>query len=143
MGAGLLAVFALAGCTAPEAAPTPSDAGARAEARDRVATLVASLAPQEDSFGFAREATAAAAEGVELIGVESSPAEPGDAFGSLSFRVAVDASSFPDVTDLPAAYCFLVPFAGSGPAAGAEDGGVEQIDCPADATVITPPPAQE
>ncbi|MWV48390.1 hypothetical protein GRS96_03745 [Rathayibacter sp. VKM Ac-2803] len=140
----LLTVLALAGCTAP-AAEEPADTAtaAREESRERVTALVDSLTgPQVDTFGFAREAAAAEAEGVDLIGIASYAAEtPEGAFGTLSFRTPVDPTEFPDAgTD---AFCFEVAFAAAGPVASDDsgDGAVGTIDCPADATVITPPPA--
>ncbi|QHC65268.1 hypothetical protein GSU68_00875 [Rathayibacter sp. VKM Ac-2759] len=141
----LLTVLALAGCTAPaaeEAADTT--AAAREESRDRVTALVESLTgPQADTFGFAREATATAAEGVDLIGIASYDAEtPEGAFGTLSFQTPVDATEFPDAG--ADAFCFEVSFAAAGPVANDDsgDGVVRAIDCPPDATAITPPPAE-
>ncbi|NQX16965.1 hypothetical protein [Rathayibacter sp. VKM Ac-2857] len=141
--AATLAVLALAGCTAPAAEVTvTSDVAAREESRDRVLALVSSLAgPQDDAFGYARLASDQAAEGVDLIGIESYDAlSEGGEFGALSFRTPVDAASFPDVADLPEAYCFRAPFAPSGAVVDdADGGGVAPIDCPADAETITPP----
>ena len=138
-----LAVLALAGCTAPAPEVVASnDVAAREESRDRVLALVTSLAgPQDDAFGFARLASDQAVEGVDLIGIESYDAlSEGGEFGALSFRTAVDAASFPDVADLPEAYCFRAPFASAGAVTDdADGGGVSVIDCPADAETITPP----
>jgi len=143
-----LVALALAGCTAPAAqdASGTRDTAAREESRDRVRELVATLTgPQADAFAFARVATAAATEGVELIGIESYEAEEaGGAFGSLSFRTPVDPASFPDIDDLPPAFCFQVPFSEAGPVGGGDDdqGGIEDIECPSDAVVVTPPPVE-
>lgn len=143
--AAALAVLALAGCTAP--APdveVSNDAAPREESRDRVLALVSSLTgPQDDAFGYARLASEQAVEGVDLIGIESYDATTeGGEFGALSFRAPVDAASFPDVADLPDAYCFRAPFASAGAVVDdADGGGVAVIDCPADAETITPPAA--
>ncbi|TCL82237.1 hypothetical protein EDF43_106247 [Rathayibacter sp. PhB179] len=138
-----LAVLALAGCTAP--APdvvVSNDVAPREESRDRVLALVSSLSgPQADAFGYARLASDQAVEGVDLIGIESYDAlSEGGEFGALSFRTPVDAAAFPDVADLPEAYCFRAPFAAAGAVVDdADGGGVAVIECPADAETITPP----
>ncbi|KQQ06248.1 MULTISPECIES: hypothetical protein [unclassified Rathayibacter] len=141
----LLTVLALAGCTAPAPEETAdSSAAAREESRDRVTALVESLTgPQVDTFAFAREASDAGAEGVDLIGIASYDAEtPEGAFGTLSFRTPVDATAFPDAG--ADAFCFEVYFSAAGPVASDDsgDGTVGTIECPDDATVITPPPAE-
>ncbi|NRG42039.1 hypothetical protein GTU73_00070 [Rathayibacter sp. VKM Ac-2804] len=141
--AAALAVLALAGCTAPAPEVVASnDVAAREESRDRVLALVSALAgPQDDAFGYARLASDQAVEGVDLIGIESYDAlSEGGEFGALSFRTPVDAAAFPDVADLPEAYCFRAPFAAAGAVVDdADGGGVSVIDCPADAETITPP----
>ncbi|MCM6762891.1 hypothetical protein NB037_10735 [Rathayibacter sp. ZW T2_19] len=140
----LLGALALAGCTDPApAAPERTDSasllGARDDARERLRSLTAALTgPQDDAFDFARAADAAPVEGVELIGIESYEAPSAEEpFGSLSFRTPVDASEYPEADDVPEAFCFQVPFASTGAVEG--DFAAVEIDCPADAVVITPP----
>ncbi|QTE30870.1 hypothetical protein [Pengzhenrongella sicca] len=144
----VLGATLIAGLTGCGAAPTLGAGGT--EAQDSVVRLLTTTAMASytaDIDGFARSAVASSS-GVQLIDIGRAGAGEGDVVGTLTLRVDSPAQSNSSDFGLPESesdqgpYCFEVVFdhwGKQGEFGTAE--GVTHIECPPDASPITPPPS--
>jgi hypothetical protein len=152
---GLIALGALTltGCVQPATPFTigsgSSDAhGQELVAQERVAALARDIGAErpDDIDGWARAAVAGAtgaggeSSDIELIGIQAQQStDPDEPFGRLEFRVPVPEQEHAS-TSARGAYCFRVEFDYYGKVGTWESSdGVEPIDCPLDATPVSPP----
>jgi hypothetical protein len=148
-----LVVLTVTGCAHPTTSlSTGSGSDEHAQelvAQERVAELARDIGAErpEDIDGWARAAVAGAtgASGgesadIELIGIQTRQSvDPNEPFGSLDFRVPVPEREDPS-TGAPGAYCFRVEFDYYGKVGTWETSdGVDPVDCPPDAAIVSPP----
>ena len=137
----LVAALAFGGCTQS----APADSEPLAAARAGVEELLHAVAyDRNDDIDFAARAVAqlTATSGIQLIGIDATePAALGDTFGTLALMVpeaqTVDNAG---VARTAGPFCFRVAFNYYGATVVDDVVATEEVDCPADAAAVTPPP---
>jgi len=141
--------FGSVGCAHSPASSSADEQRQEVIAQERVADLARDISATrpDDIDGWARAAvagaTGASAEDstdIELIGIDAQQSiDPNAPFGRLGFRVPAPKLENAS-TEVPGAFCFRVEFNYYGKVGVWETSdGVDAIDCPDDAAIITPP----